>query len=63
MLHSLYIKNFTSITPCSCTLFFLTLELNDRVSSSTRFLENIQDGVNRRLTKQLIFDNNYLCTT
>ena len=42
---------------------FLTLELNDRVSSSTRFLENIQDGVNRRLTKQLIFDNNYLCTT
>ena len=51
MLHSLYIKNFTSITPCSCTLFFLTLELNDRVSSSTRFLENMQDGVNRWLTK------------
>lgn len=29
MQHSLYIKNFTSSTPCSCALKFLTLELND----------------------------------
>ena len=29
MQHSLYIKNFTSSTPYSCALKFLTLELND----------------------------------